>query len=150
MCAMNEPGRTVRRTSRPYDTPPKTREGKKRRFTLRSAFACAGSGIGHAFLTQRNVKIQLVFALAAIVLGIILRISPVQWCIIVLCIMIVLALELVNTAIESVVDLVSPEYSNLARIAKNCAAGAVLLCAIGSVVIAAIIFIQRLLALGGV
>ncbi len=58
-----------------------------------------------------------------------------------------LAAECFNTALESVVDLVSPEYPELAKHAKDCAAGAVLVCALGAVVVAAAVFVPRLLAL---
>lgn len=65
----------------------------------------------------------------------------------VLCIALVMALELVNTAIESVVDLVSPEWNLLAKRAKDCAAGAVYLAAFASIVVAAIVYLPRLAAL---
>ena len=63
------------------------------------------------------------------------------------CLVLVLAAECLNTAVESVVDLVSPDYAELAKHAKDCAAGAVLVCALGAVAVAAAVFVPRLAAL---
>lgn len=117
------------------------------RFSLISAFRCAGAGIAYAFTSQRNLKIHLAFAIIAVALGFVLRISEAGWLAVVLCIALVMALELVNTAIESVVDLVSPEWNLLAKRAKDCAAGAVYLAAFASIVVAAIVYLPRLAAL---
>ena len=81
------------------------------------------------------------------VLGFLLEIDTPSWLAIALCIFGVFAAELINTSIESVVDMVSPQWSELAKRAKDCAAGAVCVSAFGSVVIAAIVFIPRLLSL---
>lgn len=120
------------------------------RFPIGRAFSCAWAGIRYAFSTQRNLKIHLCFAVAACVLGFALRISEAGWLAVVVCIALVMALELVNTAVESVVDLVSPEWNLLAKRAKDCAAGAVYLAAFASVVVAAIVFLPRLAALFGI
>lgn len=116
------------------------------RFPLGNAFACAACGIAHAFKTQRNMKIHLAVALAALVLGAVLGIDPPSWAAIAVCIAVVFAFECMNTAVEAVVDLVSPEYTELAKHAKDCAAGAVLVCAAGSVLVALIVFVPALLA----
>lgn len=118
-------------------------------FPLARAFRCAGAGIRYAFTTQRNLKIHLGFAIAAIVLAFLLGVSEAGWLAIVLCITIVMALEVVNTAIESVVDMTSPEWHDLAMRAKDCAAGAVYLAAIGSLVVAAIVYLPRIIFLFG-
>ena len=116
------------------------------RFSLMRAFGCAWAGIRYAFTSQRNLKIHCVFALAAVVLGLILRISEAGWLAVICCIMVVMALEVVNTAIESVVDLASPGYHELARHAKDCAAGAVYIAALGSIIVAAVVFLPRIVA----
>ena len=113
-------------------------------FSLGRAFSCAWSGIRYAFTSQRNLKIHLCFAIAAVALGFILGIGEAGWLAVVLCIVLVMALEIVNTAIESVVDLVSPEWHLLAKRAKDCAAGAVYLAAFGSLVVAAIVYVPKL------
>ncbi len=116
-------------------------------FTLRRAFSCAWSGIRYTLSTQRNLRIHLVFAAIAVVAGFALGIPASSWCAVVLCIVAVFALEIVNTAVESVVDLVSPDYHDLAKHAKDCAAGAVYIAALGSIVVALIVYIPRLFAL---
>lgn len=121
--------------------------GDRSPFPFTCALRCARAGIVYAFTTQKNLKIHLGFAIAAIVLGFALGVSEAAWLAIVLCIMMVMALEVVNTAIESVVDMASPEWHELAMRAKDCAAGAVYLAAIGSLVVAAIVYLPRIVAL---
>ena len=116
------------------------------RQTLQSAFKNAADGI-RAAARERNFKIELGFAVAAFVLGILLRITFTQWAVVCLCIGVVLGGECVNTALEAVVDLASPEYHELAKIAKDCAAGAVLICSIASLFVAAFIYLPPLIAL---
>lgn len=126
-----------------------SRDAGAARFPLAKAFSCAWAGISYAFTSQRNLKIHLAFALLAVVLGFALRIDQAGWLAVVLCIALVMSLEIVNTAIESVVDLVSPEWHILAKRAKDCAAGAVYLAAFASLAVAAIVFVPRLLAVAG-
>lgn len=90
-----------------------------------------------------NAMIHLLAVFVVTALGFWLGLSAIEWCIIVLCFALVLALEAVNSAIEYIVDLVSPDYHLLAGKAKDIAAGAVLLAAIGAVIIAAIIFLPK-------
>ena len=118
----------------------------KRGFPLARAFSCAWEGIVYAFVSQRNLKIHSAFALVAVILGFVLDISEAGWLAVVLCIALVMALEIANTAIESVVDLVSPEWHILAKRAKDCAAGAVYFAAFASIVVACIVFVPRIVA----
>ena len=111
------------------------------------SFVFAFAGIGETFRVGRNFKVQLAFAVAAIVLGVVFRIEACEWAVIAVCIGVVLGGECVNTSIEAVVDLVSPDYHELAKRAKDCAAGGVLLCAIASAAVAAIIFLPKMIAL---
>lgn len=120
-----------------------------KRFSLGNAFRCATCGLVHVLKTQRNMKIHLAFAITAVVLGNVVRIEPWAWTAIAVCIVLVFAFECMNTALEAIVDLVSPEYSELAKHAKDCAAGAVLVCAAGSIVVAALVFVPPLLAWAG-
>ncbi|MEE0844843.1 MAG: diacylglycerol kinase family protein [Eggerthellaceae bacterium] len=113
-------------------------------FSLLKAFGCAGSGIAYAFVSQRNLKIHLAFAFLAVVLGFALRISEAGWLAVIICIALVMSLEVVNTAIESIVDLVSPEWHILAKRAKDCAAGAVYLAAFASLAVACVVFLPRI------
>ena len=88
------------------------------------------------------MKIHCVMAVLVVIAGIIL-LSPVEWCICLGLFGMVMALELVNTAVESVVDLVTSEYKPLAKIAKDTAAGAVLIAAIMAAIAGLIIFVPK-------
>jgi diacylglycerol kinase len=107
---------------------------------LARSFGWAISGIYYAFLTQRNMKIHTLAVLAVLVSGLTVGLSYIEWAIISLTIFLVLAAETINTAVEKTVDLVTGDYHRLAELAKNLAAGAVLLTAINALVIAILIF----------
>lgn len=109
------------------------------------SFGYAFSGIAQAFREGRNFKVQLGFAVLAIVLGIAFRIDPAEWTAIAICIGVVLGGECMNTALEAIVDLASPDYHELAKRAKDCAAAAVLICSIASVAVAAFVFLPRII-----
>lgn len=115
--------------------------------TLFASFRYATAGLRYLIRTQRNARVQSGIALAAVALAAVLRISRAEWAILTLLIALVLTLEALNTAIEATVDLVTSDYHPLAKIAKDLAAGAVWLMALASVVIGAIIFLPRLIAL---
>lgn len=117
------------------------------RFSLLRAFACAWAGIAYTARTQRNMMIHLFVSVAVVALGIVLSIDAISWALVALCIALVLAAECLNTAVESVVDLVSPGYADLARRAKDCAAGAVLVCAVGAVTVGMIVFVPRIVSM---
>ncbi len=112
-----------------------------------AGFGFAFSGLWHAISTQINMKAHISIAIIAIALGIFLHISAVEFAIIFLAIAGVLITELFNTVIELCVDLASPAYHPLAKIAKDVAAGVVLLSAIMSIIIALFIFGPHLWAL---
>lgn len=109
------------------------------------SFKFASSGIFYTLFTQRNLKIQIVFAILAIIMGIFLKISIIEWALIIFAIMFVLFAEMINTAIESAVDLCTEEFSEKAKIAKDVAAGAVLIASINSIVIGSLIFLDKIL-----
>ncbi len=113
--------------------------------SLPTSFKYAGMGLVYAFQTQRNFRIHTFVGALALGLGLFLHLSPVEMAIIGLTIGAVLAMELLNTAIESVVDLtVKQSYHELAKIAKDCAAAAVLVSAIVSVLVAGSLILPRL------
>lgn len=114
---------------------------------LSKAFGCAFRGIKHAVVTQRNFKIHLVVAMLAIVMSFVFKLTMTEFATVVICIFSVFAFELINTSIESIVDLVSPDWSELAKYAKDCAAGAVLLASVMSVIVALLIFVPKIIAL---
>jgi len=93
----------------------------------------------------RNFRIQVGFGLVALTVGLVLKLSSYEFVDLILIISLVLILELLNTAIESIVDLVSPEIRAEAKVAKDVSAAAVLIASIGSILIAAFIFLPKLL-----
>ena len=99
------------------------------------SFKYAFDGLGSAFKTQRNLRIHVSVGTIAILIGLWLKISRADWAILIITIGIVLSLELLNTSLEAVVDLVSPEYHPLAKKSKDVGAASVLVGAIMSVVI---------------
>ena len=109
------------------------------------SFKYAFSGIRYVFKTSKNFKIQLIFAVIALMIGFLLQICLSNYVILIATIMSVLILEILNTSIESIVDLVvKKEFSSLAKISKDTSAGAVLLASINSVIIAVFIFIPKI------
>lgn len=110
-------------------------------------FGYAFKGLWHAAATQLNFRVHLFAAAVALFAGYILDISPGEWLWIILCIGLVLAAELFNTAIEFLTDLVSPEYNKKAGLVKDISAGAVLITAISAFTIGLVIFLPKLLAL---
>lgn len=114
------------------------------------SFKYAWAGVRYAFATQRNFRIHTAVAVLAVSLGVCLKVAPVEMAVIVLTCALVMVLELLNTALESVVDLaVKQTYHELAKIAKDCAAGAVLVSAGAAVLVACSILLPRLFALIG-
>lgn len=111
------------------------------------SFVYAWAGLVHAFRTQRNMKIHAAIAVLALVLCGLFRVSVAEWLAVIVCIGAVIALECLNTAVEAVIDLASPDIHPLAKIGKDCAAGAVLAMAIASLAVACVIFLPRIFAL---
>lgn len=93
--------------------------------SFKKSFGFALQGFRYTLATERNIRVMLGGAAFAVVMGLVLQLDLVSWAIVLLCIGCVLAAELMNTAIETVVDLVSPEYHPLAGHAKDIAAAAV-------------------------
>lgn len=111
---------------------------------LLDSFNYAVAGVIYSIRTQRNMRIHFIAALLVLGLAIYLRISSRELMIVFFAITLVIMAELFNTAIEAVVDLCVQEFHPLARIAKNVAAGAVLMTALNAVVVAYIIIYPRL------
>ena len=110
---------------------------------FRQSLQIALYGAFYLLRNERNAQIQLAIAACVVVAGLVFQISPVEWAILWLLIGLVLALEALNTAIEAVVDLVTEEHHELAKIAKDVAAGAVVLMAISSLGVGITIFGPR-------
>ncbi len=120
-------------------------ESYKTSINVFKSFKYAFSGISYVLITSRNFKIQLIFAVTSLMIGFLLQISQSNYVILIATIMSVLILEILNTSIESIVDLVvKKEFSSLAKISKDTSAGAVLLASINSVIIAVYIFVPKI------
>jgi len=120
-------------------------ESYKTSSNLLKSFKYAFSGISYVIKTSRNFKIQLIFAVTSLIIGFLLQISQSNYVILIATIISVLILEILNTSIESIVDLVvKKEFSSLAKISKDTSAGAVLLASINSVIIAVYIFVPKI------
>jgi diacylglycerol kinase len=111
------------------------------------SFTHAWNGMIYAFQTQRNARVHVALALVALTLGVALHLSAMEFAVIILAIVAVIAAEMINTVAESIVDLVTDTYHPLAKIAKDVAAGAVLWSSIGAVAVGIVIFGPHLLAL---
>ena len=111
------------------------------------SFSHAFSGIRFVFRTQHNAWIHLLAALVVVALGWWFKVSPSEWCFLVLGIGFVLVAEAFNTAIETLTDLASPNFHTLAKIAKDVSAGAVLLAAITALGVGLMVFGPRVIGL---
>lgn len=111
------------------------------------SFAVAFAGIGRAFASELHMKVHLVFAVAALIACWALQVEAWGWCVVVICIGMVISAEVLNTAIEALCDKVSPGYDHLIKVAKDAAAGAVLVLAITSVIVGLIVYVPALVRL---
>ena len=111
---------------------------------LYKSFGYAFEGIITTMTHERNMQIHCGVAILVIIFGIILKISLLEWAFCVLLFALVISLELVNTAVETVVDLVTEDKQPLAKKAKDAAAGAVLVSAINAAIIGGVIFFPKL------
>ena len=108
-------------------------------------FRYAFKGIFFAFKTQSNIRIHTIAALLVTTAGFIFKLTLVEWGLVIFAIGLVLVSELINTAIESLVDVISPAYSEKAGFIKDVAAGAVLIAAVVSIIIGLIIFLPKII-----
>jgi len=121
--------------------------GQKSRGRLAASFGFAFRGIVALLRSQANARIHLAATIAVVAAGFFFGITRMEWCAIVAAIGLVWSAEGLNTAIECVVDLVSPDQHPLAGRAKDIAAGAVLIAAVIAAIIGALVFLPHLLAL---
>lgn len=117
----------------------------KKKKNLLKSFKYAFEGIITGIKEEKNMKIHITIMILVIIFGIILKIDKIEWIICTILFGFVISLELVNTAIENTVDLVTLEKMPKAKIAKDVAAGAVLIAAITSAIIGLIIFVPKII-----
>ena len=113
------------------------------------SFLFAGQGVWHAVRHQRNMRVHLAAAVAAVVAGLVLKISAVGWACVLLAMGLVLTAEMLNTVVESLVDLHTDEYHPLAKVAKDTAAGAVLVSSLTALAVGLAVFLPRLITSAG-
>src|SRR4028119_941929 len=128
----------------------KRRVGKKTQKPLKGqqgvgrSFEHAYRGIVSAVRTQRNMRFHVFAAVAVLVLSLLVGVSELELALLVLTILVVFVTEMINTAMEFVVDLVTSEYHPLARLAKDVSAGAVLVSSVGAVLIGYLVLADNL------
>ena len=113
--------------------------------SLLKSFKFAFSGLKTAITKGRNFRIQVLLGAAAIVLGVVYKISTFEWLSLILIVASVLILELINSAIEEIVNIVSTEIQERARIAKDVSAAAVLIASIAAVFIGVLLFLPGII-----
>lgn len=111
------------------------------------SFKYAFEGIVTGIKEEQNMKIHIAIMILVIIFGIILKISKIEWIICITLFGLVISMELINTAVENTVDLITKEKNEQAKNAKDVAAGAVLVSAISSAIIGVIIFIPKVLSI---
>ena len=114
---------------------------------LRKSFGYAFKGIDDVIKHEPNMKIHVVVAILVVIMAFILKVSIIEWIILVLLIGAVLAAETINTTIENLVDMFTKENDEKAKIVKDTAAGTVLILAITSAIIGLIIYIPKIIYL---
>lgn len=109
------------------------------------SFKHALAGILYNLTTQPNFRVHLFFAALAVTLGYYLKLLRWEWLVLLFTILLVLVAEMVNTALEAMTDLITNEYRQEAKVAKDAAAGMVLVAAIGAVIVGVVIFLPHLM-----
>ena len=131
---------------------PKFERGKAKMFTVKRTIASAinsFNGLKYAYTNEQSMSLHGIGTLFVIAMSIFLKISFNQWTVIILASVFVLSIELLNTAVEAIVDLITSEYHDLAKIAKDCGSAATFVSTVAYVVICCYIFIPKLLTMIG-
>ena len=104
-------------------------------------------GLGAAYKTEQSLILHAFVYILAIILGFVFHISGVKWCALIISLTVILTSELINTAIETIVDMVTEEYHPLAKIAKDCASAASFVISLATAAVALIIFVPYIIEL---
>lgn len=115
--------------------------------TLLESYLNAQNGVLKVLSKQRNFLIEIVVAVLVVAAGFILSINSIEWCIVLICIALVISLEATNSALENLADALKPEFHPLVGKAKDVAAGAVLVASVFAGIIGIIIFAPRFFAI---
>jgi diacylglycerol kinase len=122
------------------------KKNKNEHMKIVRSFGFALEGIKRCFITEINFKIHIGFSIAALLLGWVLKISIAEWGEIIFCIGLVLSMEMMNTAIEALCNIVHQPFHPAIKKVKDIAAGAVLLVAVSSFIIAIVILLPKIIA----
>ena len=112
-----------------------------------NSFTYPIKGLRYAYKNEQNLAFDVWMALIVVIFGFLFKVNKYEWAILVLTIGLVISCELINTAIEAVVDLVTEEYHPLAKVAKDTSAAAVLVFAIVAIIVGLIIFVPKIIGL---
>ena len=112
-----------------------------------NSFSYPIKGLKYAYRNEQNLTVDVGISLIVLIAGFIFKLEKYEWLIVVFTIGAVIALELINTAIEAVVDLVTEEYHPLAKVAKDTSAAAVFVFAIIAIIVGIIIFLPKIIGL---
>lgn len=116
----------------------------------KSVYNCL-EGISYVVINEVNFRREIILGIIALILSYLLKISTIEFIIVLIMISLVLTMEVINTSIERAVDLYTKEYNDLAKIAKDVSAGSVLISSIFSLIIGIIIFVPKIIdILGGI
>ncbi len=127
-----------------------SRDERKRQKGLKKffhSFTYPIKGLKYAYRNEQNLAVDVGVSLLVLIAGVIFKLDKSEWLVIVFTIGAVISLELVNTAIEAVVDMVTEEYHPLAKVAKDTSAAAVFIIAIVAVIVGLIIFLPKVISL---
>ncbi|HHX23940.1 MAG TPA: diacylglycerol kinase [Thermoanaerobacterales bacterium] len=116
----------------------------KRSRTLLESFMYAISGILYTLRTQRNIRIHFLTTILVLLLSWLMNLRALELLLVIVAITLVIVAEMINTAIETVVDMYTKEYHPLAEVAKNVAAGAVLITVLNAIMIGYYVFLKKL------
>lgn len=123
------------------------KRGIKRFF---NSFYYSVEGLKYAYRYEQSMLIHVIFTVIVVVLNIVLHVSGFEWLIMMLCIGMTLAAELINTAVEAAVDLVTLEIHPLAKIAKDCSSAATFVLSLMAIAIGLVVYIPYVLELFGI
>ena len=104
-------------------------------------------GLRYAYKNEQNLEVDIGIAVLVVILGFLFKISVSEWAILTITVGLVISFELINTALEAVVDLITDKYHPLAKVAKDTSAAAVLILAIVSIIEGLIIFLPKIISL---
>ena len=116
----------------------------KTKQTFFNSFLSAFNGIKYAILSERNLKIHIIFSITSYILGFIFNLSIIEWNLLIISTLLLIICEIINSAIECVVDLTTKQNRLRAKLSKDMAAGAVLVCSILAASVVILLFYSRL------